>query len=181
VQLRADLVAPNQAEQQTPLELEGQRQQAWQSVRDANQGLTSSVTDFETQLRFARAQKWQLFANQKCQDEGAKQCPSSYSWLLNAYRDQAARVQRLMFAGRVNTDADTVDKFRTERDRLLDIGAAISLEISGTAPRPFIPTAELSNSIETLYEKGGEFESLRQAIAAKAYEQSQQQQGGQQR
>lgn len=162
---------PGESEKPTdPMDLEAQRQAAWEQVKAASAGLRDSTAELENQIRFARAQRWQMFANEECREQGPQQCPSTYSWLLATYRAKAADLQRRMFAGRLTTDSETVSAFRADLGALNDIGAALALEISGTPPRTFIPTAEINGAIESVYEKAGNFEAARQSAAIRSYE-----------
>jgi hypothetical protein len=97
-----NLVQPDQAPSPSPTaatDLEMQRQTAWQEVRQSREQLLSSLAEVDNALRISRAQKWQTYAAQECQREGAHKCPSTYKWLLDRYTTAAAEIQREMFAG----------------------------------------------------------------------------------
>lgn len=160
-------------------DLEMQRQTAWEGVKQSREQLLSSLSEIDTALRISRGQKWQIFAAQQCQREGANKCPSSYKWLLDKYTTAAADIQREMFAGKVSVDSETVAKVRSKRDELMDLAVALSLDVNGNSPQPYVLTQRFSGNIEDLLKAGMNFESLRQAAAMQAYEG--QQQGGQQK
>ena len=181
-----NLVQPDQASPSpsptAATDLEMQRQTAWEGVRQSREQLLSSLSELDNALRISRAQKWQIFAAQQCQQAGANRCPSSYKWLLDKYTTAAADIQREMFAGRVSVDSDTVSRLRSKRDELMDLAIALSLDVNGNSPQPYVLTQRFSGNIEDVLKAGMNFESLRQAAAMQAYEgQQQQQQGGQQK
>jgi hypothetical protein len=180
-----NLVQPDQAAPSpsptAATDLEMQRQTAWEGVKQSREQLLSSLSEIDTALRISRAQKWQIFAAQQCQQAGANKCPSSYKWLLDKYTTAAADIQREMFAGRVSVDAETVSRLRQKRDELMDLAIALSLDVNGNSPQPYILTQRFSGNVEDVLKAGLNFESLRQAAAMQAYEGQQQQQGGQQK
>ena len=180
-----NLVQPDQASPSpsptAATDLEMQRQTAWEGVRQSREQLLSSLSELDNALRISRAQKWQIYAAQQCQREGAQKCPSSYKWLVDAYTRAAADIQREMFAGRVSVDSDTVSRLRQKRDELMDLATALSLDVNGNSPQPYILTGRFSGNIEDVLKAGMNFESLRQAAAMQAYEGQQQKQGGQQK
>lgn len=170
------ILEPSGAPQETEepmdaVEAQNARAAAWEAVRGGRIELDSAIRGVTEQVRFSRAQRWQIYAAQQCQLEGPETCPSVYQWLVNAYRGKAAAIHReFLRDSRLSTDSETVNAFRLAIAELQDLSAAMALEQSGTMPKPDVFTAQLGDSIEEFFEQASTFESLRTFEAIQNYE-----------
>jgi hypothetical protein len=139
-------------------------------LRASVTSLEQTSTALDTQLRDARAQRWLLFAASRCQQLGAGGCSSPRSLLLDYYLGSSAAIQNKIRAGQIQVDSASVRAWREKISDLRDMAQALSLDITGTQPIPFVATSDVSAAIDGVFTDAAKFDSLRQQQQQQQFE-----------
>lgn len=145
------------------------RDQSWGKLKASVTTLEQSANDLDSQLRDARAQRWLLFAASRCQELGTG-CSSPRSLLLDFYLGSAAAIQNKIRTGQVPVDSQSVKEWREKIADLRDMAQALSLDITGTQPIPFVTTSDISSAIDNVFTDAAKFDSLRQQQQQQQFE-----------
>jgi hypothetical protein len=146
------------------------RDESWGRLRASVTALEQTTNDLDTQLRAARAQRWLLFAANRCQELGASGCSSPRSLLLDLYLGASSNLQNKIRTGQIPVDAPSVQEWREKVADLRDMAQALSLDITGTQPIPFVATSDVSAAIDGVFTDAAKFDSLRQQQQLQQFE-----------
>jgi hypothetical protein len=146
------------------------RDESWGRLRASVTALEQTNNTLDAQLRDARAQRWLLYAANRCQELGASGCSSPRSLLLDIYLGAASNLQNKIRTGQIQVDAASVKEWREKTADLRDMAQALNLEITGVQPIPFVATADVSAAMDTVYTDAAKFDSLRQQQQLQQFE-----------
>lgn len=158
-------VVPGEVQAEQPKVQESDPELLWKTVGIDHANLQHRTDEMDDIVRKARAQAWVVQAQAKCAQTPG--CRNYYQWLLSSYQyysgqlvgDLTYQEKALVQDGKkapttiatqkLVLNTDTVNRYREDRDLVLDIAAAMATAPNSIANSPGLtPTNDLITSIK---------------------------------